>query len=80
LRGERAQRAREAEQARASATWPHAILLSKSFLLLPSNSRLAVLEKDYRDMREMFFGEPKPWYEIVARLHDVERRINAPRV
>ena len=39
-------------------------------------ARLAALESDYRDMREMFFGRSRPWPEIVEQLRELEARIN----
>lgn len=61
-----------------ASTWAsYETAVPGTFRLVPAAVRLAALEKDYRDMREMYFGEPKPWPEIVARLRDVEARINA---
>lgn len=47
--------------------------------LAPHPALAARLEADYRDMREMFFGEGpvRPFGEIVAELADLEARINA---
>ena len=61
-----------------ASTWAsYETAVPGTFRLVPPAVRLAALEKDYRDMREMYFGEPKPWPDIVARLRDVEGRINA---
>lgn len=60
---------------RQSASYETAV--PGTFRLVPPTVRLVALEKDYRDMREMYFGEPKPWADIVARLRDVEERVNA---
>jgi len=48
-----------------------------SFRLVPDQKRLSDLEKDYRDMHEMFFEEPPKWTEIVVQLRELERVINA---
>jgi hypothetical protein len=47
-----------------------------SFRLIPDERRLADLERDYREMQEMYFGTPHSWAEIVARLHKLETAIN----
>jgi hypothetical protein len=47
-----------------------------TFRLVPDDYRLGPLETDYRAMREMYFGEPRPWAEIVARLRALEAAIN----
>ncbi len=47
-----------------------------SFCLVPSEQRLKSLEADYNAMREMFFGRPRPWAEIVERLRALEAAIN----
>lgn len=47
-----------------------------SFRLVPDDDRLPDLERDYRAMREMFFEEPPPWSQVVARLRRLESEIN----
>lgn len=47
-----------------------------TFRLVPPAYRLAALESDYRVMQEMYFGRPRPWAEIVERLHTLEAAIN----
>jgi hypothetical protein len=47
-----------------------------SFRLIPDERRLADLERDYREMQEMYFGTPHTWAEIVARLRKLETAIN----
>jgi hypothetical protein len=46
--------------------------------LAPHRELQARLEKDWRDMREMFFGnaDPEPFAVIADRLRDLEQRIN----
>lgn len=53
-----------------------------TFRLLPDDYRLPDLERDYRDMREMFFEPPPPWLQVMERLRRLETEINrasAPR-
>jgi hypothetical protein len=46
--------------------------------LAPPEHRLKALQKDYKAMGEMFFSEKVPSFdEIVARLQELERKINA---
>lgn len=47
-----------------------------SFRLLPDVYRLPELERDYRDMREMFFEEPPSWGQVLERLRRLEKEIN----
>lgn len=47
-----------------------------SFRLVPDNYRLPDLERDYRDMREMYFEEPPPWAQVIERLRRLEKEIN----
>jgi hypothetical protein len=50
-----------------------------TFRLVPSESRLAALEADYREMREvMIFGEAPSFRELLESLATLERRINSP--
>ena len=47
-----------------------------TFRLLPDNYRLPDLERDYRDMRDMFFEEPPSWSQVIERLRRLEDEIN----
>ena len=47
-----------------------------SFRLVPDDYRLPDLERDYRDMREMFFEEPPSWMQVIDRLRRLEKEIN----
>ena len=47
-----------------------------SFRLLPPEARMAELERDYRNMGVMIFGEPPPFDEIMGQLDTLEREIN----
>lgn len=50
-----------------------------TFLLVPPEARLMQMAADYREMQVMYFGEPKPWPEIVKRLHALQAALNGPR-
>lgn len=50
-----------------------------TFQLVPSAERLAQIGADYREMQTMYFGEPRPWAEIVARLQALQSQLNARR-
>ena len=50
-----------------------------TFRLIPSAERLAQMAADYQEMQIMYFGEPVPWPEIVARLRTLESALNAAR-
>ncbi len=47
-----------------------------TFRLVPPDERLPALRQDYAAMRDMYLVEPLPFDEILASLHDLERRIN----
>ena len=55
---------------------PYATAEPGSFRLLPDRTRLEALERDYREMREMFFEEPPAWLALVERLRRLEDEIN----
>jgi hypothetical protein len=48
-----------------------------TFRLMPPESGDAVLRKDYKAMRPMFFSDPPPWNDILDGLRDLEQQINA---
>lgn len=50
-----------------------------SFHLVPPDSRLAELERDYREMQPMFLNEPPQFANIVSELSDLENKINQSR-
>jgi hypothetical protein len=50
-----------------------------TFLLVPPEARLAQLAADYREMQVMYFGEARPWPEIVKRLNALQSALNKPR-
>jgi hypothetical protein len=47
-----------------------------SLRLLPPKNRLAALERDYRNMGVMIFGEPPPFDTIMGALAGLEEEIN----
>jgi hypothetical protein len=47
-----------------------------TFRLVPPESRLGELEKDYRAMRDMFLVEPQPFERLLEALRGLEKRIN----
>jgi hypothetical protein len=55
---------------------PYATAVPGTFRLLPERARLEELERDYREMREMFFEEPPAWPALVERLRRLEDEIN----
>ena len=55
---------------------PYQTAVLGSFRLLPDSARLDELERDYREMREMFFEEPPAWPVLVERLRRLEDEIN----
>ena len=48
-----------------------------SLRVCPPDTHLAQLRSDYRDMREMFFGEAPPFDQVIADLKDLEDRLNS---
>jgi hypothetical protein len=67
----------EHKQVFFASTWArYKTAVPGSFRLVPGEARLDALAQDYRDMREMFFGEPMSWEKIVARLRALEAEIN----
>jgi hypothetical protein len=60
-----------------AATWARYDLATPgTFRLLPPESRLAELERDYRAMRDMFLVEPSPFERLLESLRGLENRIN----
>ncbi len=70
----------EHKQVFFAASWAkYETAVPGTFMLLPSEERLARLAADYREMQIMYFGEPKPWAEIVARLQTLQAQLNPGR-
>lgn len=49
---------------------------SGTLRLLPAPERVSALGEDYRKMREMFFGEPPSFEDLLDRLAALEARVN----
>ena len=47
-----------------------------TFRLVPPDSRLAELERDYAEMRQMFLDDPVDFPDMMAALRELEQRIN----
>ena len=59
------------------SAWAHYDLARRgSFRVLPAEKRLAALERDYRNMGVMIFGEPPAFDTIMGTLAALEREIN----
>ena len=54
------------------------LALPGTFRLVPEVSKLRALERDYRDMRVMFFSEQPAWDSIISTLRGLEAQINNP--
>jgi hypothetical protein len=44
--------------------------------LVPPTGRLTELERDYRQMQEMIFGEPPEFKYLLEVLREIEHRVN----
>lgn len=67
----------EHKQVFFASAWAHyETAVPGSFRLVPETYRLEALAVDYRDMREMFFGNPADWREVIERLRRLETEIN----
>ena len=47
-----------------------------SFRLVPADTRVDALRRDYQEMREMYLSEPPSFDEILSELAELEKRIN----
>jgi hypothetical protein len=62
-----------------SDDWPADMRPIRPYVAEAFPDRIAdAVEKDYKDMREMFFGEPLSWDTIISRLRKLESQINDP--
>jgi hypothetical protein len=60
------------------SSWAHYDLAKPgSFRLSPPQSQIAALERDYREMRDMFYREPPEFAEILAGMRALEQEINS---
>ena len=51
-----------------------------SLRLVPPDSRMQELRRDYRQMQEMIFGTAPSFEKIIETLREIERQINQSRV
>jgi len=59
------------------AAWAHYELARPASLhLIPVAERRAALERDYRDMAVMIFGEPPSFEEVMETLAGLENEVN----
>jgi hypothetical protein len=59
------------------SSWAHYDLAKPgSFLLSPPHSQIAALERDYREMRDMFYREPPEFTAILTGMEALELEIN----
>ena len=62
------------------ATWAcYEQAVPGSIRLIPGETRLEFLRRDYRAMEEMFLGDPPSWKSIMERLQKLERELNRHR-
>lgn len=47
-----------------------------SFRLVPPESRISALRRDYQSMRDMYLSQPPTFDEVMSTLSELERRIN----
>lgn len=62
----------------ASAWSRYDLATTGTFRLVPPQSRLAELEKDYAAMRDMFITNPPHFDSVLSTLSELESRINKP--
>jgi hypothetical protein len=53
------------------------LALPGSFRLSPPESQISALERDYREMRDMFYREPPQFAAVLAGLAALEQEINS---
>ena len=59
------------------ATWAcYEQAVPGSIRLIPGETRLEFLRRNYRAMEEMFLGDPPSWESIMERLQKLERELN----
>ena len=60
-----------------ASSWAHyELAVPGTMRLLPPESRMAELRRDYAAMRPMFLVEPLPFDEMLAVLGEAEQSIN----
>jgi hypothetical protein len=59
------------------SSWAHyELAVPGSFRLIPTERQLTALERDYREMRDMFYREPPEFAEVIRVLKALEDEIN----
>jgi len=67
----------EHKQTYFRSSWAHFELARPgTFHVVPPEHRMMALRSDYRAMRDMFHHEPPPFDDLLARLREIELRIN----
>jgi hypothetical protein len=62
-----------------ASSWAHyELAVPGTMRLLPPESRIAELRRDYAAMRPMFLGEPLSFEEMLAVLREAEQTLNRP--
>ena len=49
---------------------------SKNIRLIPDTYRLKEIEEDYKNMREMFFGDYPSFHEVMSQIMELEKEIH----
>jgi len=62
----------------ASAWAQYPLAVPGTFKLAPE-ARIQTLRRDYREMAVMIFGEPAPFEQIIEKLAELEKELNALR-
>ncbi len=63
----------------ASAWSQYPLAVPGTFKLAPPEARIPALRRDYREMAVMIFGEPPPFEQIIEKLAELEKELNALR-
>lgn len=53
------------------------VIKNETLRLVPDEYRIDELEKDYKAMQEMLFGDIKSFKEIMDSLRNLEKKLNA---
>ena len=56
------------------------LALPGSFRLSPPENQIPAVERDYREMRDMFYREPPEFDDVLRSLNLLEKEINASRL
>jgi hypothetical protein len=62
-----------------ASSWAHyELAVPGTMRLLPPESRIVELRRDYAAMRPMFLGEPLSFEEMLAVLYEADQKVNRP--